>query len=171
MNIADQGAARDRHHVVPRTLVFLTSINPATDAREVLLLQGAAGKRLWAGRYNGLGGHVEANEDVLAAAQRELLEEAGQHANALTMRGVVHVQTAPGAPGVMLFVFYGEAESRDVVATIEGAPVWLPLNALDGLPLVDDLPMLLARALGSGPLFFAHYAPQPDGTLCYRFND
>ena len=44
---------------------------PVTGEPEVLLLRGAADKRLWANRYNGLGGHVEAGEDVLSAAKRE----------------------------------------------------------------------------------------------------
>lgn len=171
MNVADQGAGRDRHYVVPRTLIFLTSVSPATGAREVLLLRGAATKRLWAGRYNGIGGHVEADEDVLAAAHRELAEEAGQHVDTLHLRGVVHVETDPGAPGVMIFVFHGEAHDRAVISTREGTPVWLPLAALAGLPLVDDLPELLPRALSEGPLFFGHYAPQRDGTLRYTFTD
>ncbi len=169
MNISDQGAGRDRHHVVPRTLIFLSSINPDSGAREVLLLEGAPTKRLWAGRYNGIGGHVEADEDVLAAARRELLEEAGQSVDALALRGIVHVQTSRGAPGVLIFVFHGEAQARTVTPTAEGTPRWVPLDDLATLPVVDDLPALLPRALGDGPLFYAHYAPQLDGTLRYTF--
>ena len=63
MNVSEQGTvepAGRRYHVIPRTLIFVTSRNPLTGAGEVLLLKGAPDKRLWANRYNGLGGHVEA---------------------------------------------------------------------------------------------------------------
>ncbi len=43
----------------------------------MLLLKGSPTKRLWANRYNGVGGHVERGEDVLSAARRELEEETG----------------------------------------------------------------------------------------------
>ena len=62
MKVTEQGARdgrRQRYQTVPRVLIFLTSANPQTGAQEVLLLKGAPTKRLWAGRYNGLGGHVE----------------------------------------------------------------------------------------------------------------
>ena len=51
--------------LIPRTLIFLTCRDL------VLLLKGAPHKRLWANRYNGIGGHIERGEDVLTAAQRD----------------------------------------------------------------------------------------------------
>ncbi len=175
MNVAEQGARVVSGHnlVIPRVLIFLTSTNPATGAREVLLLRGAPTKRLWANKYNGLGGHVEATEDVYTAAVRELREEAGLEVGDLTLRGVVTIDTgfdeSGRRPGVLMFVFVGETRERTLWPSPEGTPAWLPLDALSTLPLVDDLTELLPRAL-NGPFFYGHYNPQPDGALCYTFH-
>lgn len=175
MNIADQGTrepATRRYTAVPRVLVFLTSTNPATGVQEVLLLKGAPQKRLWANKYNGLGGHVEAGEAVLAAAQREVSEEAGVASGELTLRGVVNIDTGHDEqgqrPGVLVFVFVGSAGDRALQASAEGAPEWLAVDALHQLPLVDDLYELLPRAL-DGPFFYGHYTPDVDGKLTYHF--
>ncbi len=175
MNATDQGTrepGRQRHLVVPRTLVFLTSANPVSGADEVLLLKGAPHKRLWADKYNGLGGHVEATEDVHTAAVREVQEEAGIEAQHLELRGVITIDTGADEqglrPGVIVFVFWGRTPNRTVQAAAEGTPEWLPLAALLDYPLVDDLPQVLAR-VQAGVFFFGHYSPQPDGTLRYSF--
>lgn len=175
MQATDQGTreqGRQRHLVVPRTLVFLTSTDPTTGAEEVLLLQGAPTKRLWANLYNGIGGHIEANEDVYAAARREVSEEAGLAVESLTLRGVIHVNAGADAtgprPGVMIFVFRGQTGERTVAAGPEGALRWIPVNRIQEYPLVDDLYAVIPQVLG-GPFFYGHYSPQPDGALAYRF--
>ena len=71
-------------------------------------------------------------------------------------------------PGVLMFVFVGRVTERTVQSTPEGTPEWVPLARIHELPLVDDLPELLPRAL-HGPFFYGHYAPQPDGSLKYEF--
>jgi 8-oxo-dGTP diphosphatase len=161
-----------RYQVVPRTLVFLTSRNPQSGEAELLLLKGAPHKRLWANLYNGIGGHVEAGEDIYAAALREVHEETGLHVAQLALRGVVNIDTGIGEegprPGVMMFVFAGEAANREVQPTAAGTPEWIPLAALPGLPLVDDLHEVIPLALGAR-FFYGHYAPRPDGTLTYTF--
>jgi 8-oxo-dGTP diphosphatase len=175
MQASEQGtSARGvRHVVVPRTLIFVTSINPETGAREVLLLKGAPDKRLWANKYNGVGGHVEADEDVLAAARRELREEAGLQPEELTLRGVIHVDTGKdeqgSRPGVMVFVFRAQCAERTVRHTVEGAPEWIALDELEEYALVDDLYEVIPLALADGPNFFGLYQPTQDGTMSFRF--
>ncbi len=172
MKVSEQGARRDRHHVLPRVLIFLSGRHPETGENEVLLLKGAPTKRLWANRYNGLGGHVEANEDVLAAAQRELAEEAGIVAVPLTLTGVIHIDAgndAAGAlPGILVFVFCGESNQRTTISSAEGTPEWVPLSRLAAYPLVDDLHQVIPLAL-SGEFFYGHYRPNSQGEMVYEF--
>lgn len=173
MHVAEQKAQRDRHVAIPRTLVFLTSTNHAGE-RVVLLLRGAPSKRLWANKYNGLGGHVEAGEEIQGAALREVQEETGITPSALALRGVVHIDTGnddAGAPrpGILIFVFVGEAECVPATATAEGQAEWIPLVQVDALPAVDDLSDLLTRALAPGEVFFGHYHPRSDGRLERHF--
>jgi 8-oxo-dGTP diphosphatase len=177
MNVDAQGARdphRQRYQTVPRVLIFLTSRNPQTAEEEVLLLKGDPAKRLWANLYNGLGGHVEAGEDVYGAALREVREESGLEPAHLSLRGVVNIDTGSDEdgprPGIMMFVFVAEAPSRQVTPSIEGDLDWLPLHALADHPLVDDLYALIPLALG-GRFFYGHYAPQEDGSLLCRWRE
>src|SRR3546814_21135641 len=41
------------------------------------------------GKYNGLGGKIEPDEDVLAGMRREIAEEAGIDCTALSLRGTI----------------------------------------------------------------------------------
>ncbi|MBX3002169.1 MAG: NUDIX domain-containing protein [Caldilineaceae bacterium] len=176
MKVTEQGLATDkkqRYRVVPRTLIFLTSINPQDGGREVLLIKGAPTKRLWANRYNGVGGHVEWNEDILQAAQRELYEESGLIGVDLKLRGVINIAAQPegNAPaGVIVFLFCAETEARAIRAGDEGESAWVPLADLQNYPLVDDLYTLIPLLMADEAPIYGHYQPAMDGTLRYRFN-
>src|SRR5919201_1256123 len=95
-----QGSTRGRFQAVPRVLVFVRR------GDSVLLLRGAADKRIWPGLLNGIGGHVEADEDPLSAARREVREECGLElpASALRLAGVISVDLGAGRVGVLLLV-------------------------------------------------------------------
>lgn len=161
MRPEDQLNAGVGYTVIPRVLVFLTRGN------DVLLLRGAPDKKLWAGKYNGLGGHIEPGETPHQAAVREVSEEAGLTVEVLTLRAIVHV-TMTLAPGVLFFVFTGGAPPGDLRPSTEGVPVWVACSELSTLPLVEDLPELLPRVLEPGPLVYGHYTFS-ERELCMDF--
>lgn len=136
MPVSDQGVTKDRYMLIPRTAIFVRR------GDEYLLLKGAPTKRLWAGKYNGLGGHVDRGEDVLSSARRELFEEAGIDAD-LWLAGTVIVDA--GEVGILLFVIVGENAHGEVKGSKEGKPEWVQKEALSRLPVVEDLPILLER--------------------------
>lgn len=166
MGKREQGieTSRERYQVIPRVLCFITH------GQHVLLLKGAPGKRLWANQYNGVGGHVERDEDVYTAAAREIREETGLRVSQLRLRGLVNIDAGERL-GILLFVFTARAATRHVTPSSEGALEWVPADRLPASELVEDLAVLLPRVLsmrdGDEP-FFAHYTYDSHDQLVIR---
>ncbi len=137
---SDQGVNAYRYRVIPRTLIFITR------GEAVLMIHGAPHKRLWANRYNGVGGHIERGEDVLTAARRELNEETGLSVSDLWLCGTVLVD-ASDEIGISIYILRGEYEGGELQRSVEGELEWIERERIFSLPLVEDLPVLLPRIL------------------------
>jgi 8-oxo-dGTP diphosphatase len=155
MGRSEQGVQESagRYTVIPRVLVFVLN------GDDVLLLKGAPDKRIWADRYNGVGGHVEPDEDVYAAALRETREETGLEVYDLRFEGLVNIDV--GSPtGIMLAVFSARSKARETIPSAEGTLEWVSLDRLGEVDLVQDIPVLLSRIVdrsAEGSPFFARY--------------
>jgi 8-oxo-dGTP diphosphatase len=166
MPSSDQGVTRDRYTLIPRTLIFLTR------GERVLLLRGAPHKRLWANRYNGVGGHIERGEDVLTSARRELAEETGLKASDLWLCGVITVDTGQDT-GISIYVLKGDCPIGEVHASSEGTLEWVAFAEALEKPLVEDLYQLLPRVLQmqpGDPPFSAIYHYDQEGKMVVRFS-
>jgi 8-oxo-dGTP diphosphatase len=163
----DQGLnlTETRYQAIPRVLVFLRH------GSEVLLIKGATDKHIWANLYNGVGGHIEQDEDVLTAARREVNEETGLEISDLELKAIVNIDAANPIRGIMLFVFTGWATERRTIPSEEGELEWIPTTAIYNLALVEDLEWLLPRVLNethsSSPAFL-HYSYDENDKLVIR---
>jgi len=167
MPASDQGVDPTRYTLIPRVLIFLTC------GDGVLLLKGAPTKRIWPNLYNGIGGHIEQGEDILAAARRELYEETQLSVKDLWLCGVVTVDTGVN-PGIGIFIVKGECPTGEPVPSAEGKPEWIPLSEVNDLPLVEDLYTLLPRVFEvrrGQPPFSARYYYDRQEQFVIEFND
>lgn len=169
MGANEQGAdaTAGRWLTIPRTLCFVLN------GDDVLLMKRAAHKRVFPNQYNGVGGHIERDEEPLTSARREILEETGLQVHDLCLRAVYNIDAgAATESGIMLFVFTAVSDSREVMANSEGTLHWIPCGAIGAYDLVEDLPIILPRVLamqpGDAPLF-VHVSYDAGDQIIMRF--
>ena len=165
MPVSDQGSTQNRYSLIPRTLIFLTR------EEKVLLIKGSPQKRLWANLYNGIGGHIEPSEDVRSAARRELKEETDLEPDELWLCGTITIDTGHN-PGIGIFIFRGECSKGSPRESPEGLAEWIPIQALDEYPLVEDLETILPEILKltkGDPILSVSYTYNLEDQLVIRF--
>lgn len=167
MGASEQGAnaTQGRWLTIPRTLCFVTN------GYDVLLMKRAAHKRVFPNRYNGVGGHIERNEDPLTSARREIKEETGLSVHDLRLRAIYNID-ADQDTGIVLFVLTALSDSRAVVANSEGSLHWIAKDKVLQFDLVDDLPFILPRILEMQPHdapLFVHVSYDADDCIQMKF--
>lgn len=125
------------------------------------------------GKYNGLGGKLEPDEDVMAGMRREIHEEAGIDCVSLQLRGTI---SWPGFGkqgedwlGFVFLVdrFQGQPPARNVEGDLE----WVPLDALASLPLWEGDRHFLPLVFDGDPRPFHGVMPYREGKMVsWRFS-
>jgi 8-oxo-dGTP diphosphatase len=115
------------------------------------------------GKYNGLGGKLEAGEDVVAGMRREIREEGGLECERLVLRGTI---SWPGfgkhGEDWFGFIFRIDAWTGEPRAdNPEGSLVWIDVERILELPLWEGDRHFL-------PLVFGPDARQFHGVMPYR---
>lgn len=119
------------------------------------------------GKYNGLGGKLEPDEDVVGGIRRELREEAGLEATALRLRGTINWPGfGPNGEDWLGFIYLVEAWSGEApAANEEGSLSWEPRERLlsGELPLWEGDHHFLALVFDDDPRAFHGVMPYSQG--------
>ncbi len=115
------------------------------------------------GKYNGLGGKLERDEDIVAGVRREVREESGLECKTLALRGTIS-WPGFGKEGEDWFGFIFRVDQWSGTLRTdnpEGSLEWIEIERVLELPLWEGDRRFL-------PLVFAHEGRPFHGVLPYR---
>ncbi|QBD82426.1 8-oxo-dGTP diphosphatase [Ktedonosporobacter rubrisoli] len=140
----------------------------SADSRQVLMIH--RNKRhddLHYGKYNGLGGKLEPDEDIITGMRREIYEEAGIMAESMLLRGTIS-WPGFGKNGADWFGFIFRIESwhGDVrTDNAEGTLEWVPRDSLLSLSLWPGDRLFLPMVFDEDPRPFHGCMPYHKGEI------
>ncbi|MCI5051542.1 MAG: 8-oxo-dGTP diphosphatase [Simkaniaceae bacterium] len=125
------------------------------------------------GKFNGLGGKLEKNEDIVEGIKREIHEEAGILCTELKLRGTINWNGfGPKLEDWFGFIFLitdFEGEVND--ESPEGPLEWVPISQLDKLPMWEGDRHFLPLIFDDDPHpFHGYMLYENEDCLKWEFN-
>jgi 8-oxo-dGTP diphosphatase len=124
------------------------------DGKDVLLIhRNARPEDAHFGKFNGLGGKLEADEDIVRGMRREIREEAGIECESLQLRGTISWPGfGKGGEDWFGFIFLIDKwRGSPASANAEGTLAWIAADKILDLPLWEGdryfLPLVFDRAI------------------------
>ena len=150
---------------MPYTPIVGTLGYVVRDGRVLMVHRTARDDDAHLGKYNGLGGKLEADEDVVAGMRREIEEEAGLACDELQLRGTI---SWPGFGkngedwlGFVFLItrFTGSAPDSNEEGTLE----WVDIERIHELPMWEGDRHFLPLVFDDDPRAFHGVMPYKDG--------
>lgn len=149
---------------MPYTPITTTLGYVVRDGRVLMCHRVARSDDEQLGKWNGVGGKLERDEDVAACMLRELAEETGLVATRLELRGTV---SWPGfgrnGEDHLGFVFRITANGEPPARNVEGDLAWVPLDEVMDLPMWEGDRHFLPLVLDDDPRPFHACLPYEHG--------
>jgi 8-oxo-dGTP diphosphatase len=116
------------------------------------------------GKYNGLGGKLEANEDIVSGIRREIREESGIESEAVILRGTISWPGfGKGGEDWFGFIFRIDRWHGEPFRENEDGPLeWVEIERVLELPMWEGDSHFVPMVLGDGPVFHG-VMPYRDG--------
>ena len=115
-------------------------------------------------KYNGLGGKMLPNEDVVSCLRREIFEEAGIKCEEILLRGTINwTGFGPEGENWLGFIFRIDRFSgTPFISNEEGALSWVPIDSLHKLPMWEGDRHFLPLVFDDDPKIFHGHMPYKD---------
>ncbi|MDH5823484.1 8-oxo-dGTP diphosphatase [Luteimonas sp. RD2P54] len=141
-------------------------LSPERD-RVLLIHRNARDDDHHLGKYNGLGGKLEPDEDVVAGMRREIMEEAGIACEQMQLRGTISWPGFGKAGEDWLgFVFLiTRYAGTPFDSNPEGNLEWVPVDRIMELPLWDGDRRFLPLVFDADPRAFHGVMPYRNGRM------
>ena len=125
-----------------------------------------------AGKWIGIGGHLEEDESPEECVRREVLEETGLHISGLRLRGILTF-LLPDWGNELTFLYTARADSAVLPDSCpEGVLRWVPVDEVLSLPLWEGDRAFLPLLRQSSDCFSMKLSYAPGGRLLeYRLED
>ena len=116
-------------------------------------------------KYNGLGGKMQAEEDVISCMRREILEEAGIECEEIILRGTINwTGFGPEGENWLGFIFRIDRFSgAPFTSNEEGTLSWVEIETLYRLPMWPEDRYFLPLVFDDNPKIFHGYMPYREG--------
>ena len=140
----------------------------SSDRKKVLLVNRSKRKDdIHYGKYNGLGGKLETNEDIVSGFIREVREEAGIEPVDVVLKGTINW---PGFGGVgedwFGFIFRVDSWKGECIKeNHEGYLEWVELSKFDQINFWESDRYWLDLVFDESPKVFHGHAPFLDGKM------